>query len=63
MLDIKLIILTVIAIISRKRALNGVVKILVALNADETLIRVASRKGPLVPSPPPSIPRRDREGQ
>lgn len=52
-LDIKLIILTAIAIISREKALAGINSILVRLNAPENVVRVAKRKDPLEPSPPP----------
>ena len=53
LLDIKLIFLTVIAIISRQQALAGVVKILEELGADELLIKAASRNAELQPFPPP----------
>ncbi|MCD6581140.1 MAG: sugar transferase [Desulfuromusa sp.] len=52
-LDIKLILLTVIAIVSRQQALNGVVKILEDLGADERLVAVAKRNTELQPFPPP----------
>lgn len=52
-LDLRLVILTMIAIFSREKALIGIGKILRALRADETLIRVASRSEPLTPSLPP----------
>lgn len=54
-LDLKLIFLTTIAIFSRKKALNGVQKLLDSLNADETLKRVAQRTAPLEPFPPPGV--------
>jgi lipopolysaccharide/colanic/teichoic acid biosynthesis glycosyltransferase len=53
LLDIKLIFLTIVSIISRRKALNGINKILVKFSADEKLIDVALRKFALVPYPPP----------
>lgn len=52
-LDIRLIFLTALAILSRKRALRGVQNVLQALGADEKLKRMASRKEELIPYPPP----------
>jgi hypothetical protein len=52
-LDIKLIFLTVIAIISRDKALDGVNKLLNDMNAPDDVIRVSRRKDKLVPYPPP----------
>ena len=53
LLDIQLILLTAVAILSRERALAGVNKILVNLDADEKLIQVARREDELKPHPPP----------
>lgn len=53
LLDIKLIVLTVIAIVSRQQALDGVVKILEDMGADERLITVSKRNFELQPFPPP----------
>lgn len=53
-LDFLLLILTVIAVFSRRNALVGVEKILRALEADKILIRVARRMEPLIPALPPS---------
>ncbi len=53
LLDIKLILLTVVAIISRQQALAGVVKILEDMGADERLIATAKRNAELQPFPPP----------
>ena len=53
LLDIKLIFLTIIAIVSRKKALKGVQKILTELGADQQIIAVAGRKSKLQPYPPP----------
>lgn len=52
-LDLQLIILTVMAILSRPAALRGVVSILQRLGAPADVIRTASRQDPLVPMPPP----------
>lgn len=53
LLDLRLCVLTVVAIFSRERALSGVCKTLVALGADERLLQIASRREPLAPAPPP----------
>ncbi len=52
-LDLVLILLTVIAIISRKYALWGVNKLLNLINAADDVIRVSKREDALVPYPPP----------
>ena len=52
-LDIKLVILTAVAIIDRESALDALQNILRELKADPDLIRVAARKDPLQPAPPP----------
>jgi len=52
-LDIRLIILTVIAIISRPLALQGVHQILLELNTDPQVCEIALRKRELYPCPPP----------
>jgi lipopolysaccharide/colanic/teichoic acid biosynthesis glycosyltransferase len=52
-LDIRLIFLTALAVLSRKRALRGVQNVLRALGADEKLTLVASRTEELFPYPPP----------
>ena len=64
-IDIKLICLTVIAIISKEKALNSLVVILKKLNATELLINIASRKDKLVPIPPPGAKNivTNREGR
>ena len=51
--DLKLIILTLHAIVSRPAALKGVQKLLRQLQADEQLIEVAGRECELKPFPPP----------
>lgn len=53
LLDIKLIVLTLIALFSRRTALRGVEKLLRQLMADEEMIRVAKRQDRLSPFPPP----------
>lgn len=52
-MDLKLILLTIVAILSRETALSYIVKILIKKNASKNLIIVASRKEELVPFPPP----------
>jgi len=56
-LDLRLCVLTVIAILSRERALAGVQRILRSLGADEPLLQLASRSAALVPTPPPGAAR------
>ena len=53
LLDIKLILITIIAIFSREIALQEVNKILLQMNVDDLLIKIASRKVELYPFPPP----------
>lgn len=52
-LDIKLCFLTVIAVLSREKALAGVQKILKDINAPDDVLQLAQRKQALVPRPPP----------
>jgi len=52
-LNAELIVLTVIGIVSRRRALAGVARLLRRLGAPDDLCRVALRVDPLRPSPPP----------
>jgi lipopolysaccharide/colanic/teichoic acid biosynthesis glycosyltransferase len=52
-LDIKLCVLTVVAIVSRELALSKIVTLLLKLNASNDLILLASRKHMLIPMPPP----------
>ena len=52
-LDARIIALTVLAVVSREKALHGVMRILAKLHADEALQRVARRRDPLIPAPPP----------
>lgn len=53
LLDLKLVALTAIAMISRKKALDGVQRLLRSLNADEKLRQASARQEPLQPYPPP----------
>lgn len=52
-LDIKLCIITIIAILSREKALAEIQKILQKINAPEDVRLLAKRNQPLVPLPPP----------
>jgi len=52
-LDIKLIFLTMIAIVSRARALEGINSLLTDMRASEDMIRISRRNDKLVPFPPP----------
>lgn len=51
--DFKILFLTLLAAISRKRALAGVAHILDSWDADPLLQRMAARNEPLLPWPPP----------
>lgn len=64
-IDIKLIYLTVIAIISKEKALNSLLFILKKLGSTDLLINIASRKNQLVPMPPPGAKNivTNREGK
>jgi lipopolysaccharide/colanic/teichoic acid biosynthesis glycosyltransferase len=53
MLDLYIIVLTIIAIFSRKMALTGVQRILLKLEADPQLLKISHREEPLTPYPPP----------
>ncbi len=53
LLDIRLIILTALTIVSRKKALAEIQKILISLGADAQLIDVCKRENPLYPFSPP----------
>lgn len=52
-LDLQLIVTTAIAVTSRERALRLIQNMLEKVGAPEDVRRVAARKQPLVPSPPP----------
>jgi lipopolysaccharide/colanic/teichoic acid biosynthesis glycosyltransferase len=53
LLDLKLVVLTAVAILSRPTALQAVANILRDLGADDRLVRLALRREPLMPTPPP----------
>jgi lipopolysaccharide/colanic/teichoic acid biosynthesis glycosyltransferase len=53
LLDMRLCVLTALAIVNREAALAGIVSLLSRLGADRELVRVASRVHTLVPCPPP----------
>lgn len=55
LLDVKLILLTVVAIASRDRALKIIVNELRELNAPDFILEIASREKSLVPLPPPGM--------
>jgi len=52
-LDIRICWLTAVAILDKRRAVSGVVRLLERSRADEILIAVCRRDAPLPPSPPP----------
>lgn len=52
-LDLRLIGLTLVAVVSRERALDGVRSVLEQLGADPALVELARRRQPLRPMPPP----------
>lgn len=56
-LDIKLVFLTALAIVSRRRALEKVSGILAGLGAPPDLVTLAQRTEPLVAAPPPGSDR------
>lgn len=51
--DLVIIALTVIAIVNKRAALNGIVTVLRSKSASAELIEIATRRSPLVPTPPP----------
>jgi lipopolysaccharide/colanic/teichoic acid biosynthesis glycosyltransferase len=53
LLDLQLIFMTVVAIISKKKALSWISKKLVQLQVNETTIEVCKREADLLPHPPP----------
>jgi hypothetical protein len=56
-LDATIIWLTLQALVSRQRALEGIQRVLVRLNADDATRRVATRQEALTPYPPPGSNR------
>jgi len=59
--DVQLLLLTALGIISRGRALRGVQRLLARTGADATLIALAGRSTPLVPTLPPGVSKADWE--
>jgi lipopolysaccharide/colanic/teichoic acid biosynthesis glycosyltransferase len=55
--DLRIVGLTALALVSRRRALEGVVRMLRAWKADEMLCQVAERSAALPPFPPPGASR------
>jgi lipopolysaccharide/colanic/teichoic acid biosynthesis glycosyltransferase len=55
MLDIELIFITIIAILSREKALRALNKILLKKDADDELIQVSKRESKLIPATPPGL--------
>jgi hypothetical protein len=53
LLDIKLVLLTALAIVNREQALEKLQGVLQSVGADPDLMRVAARLEPLQPAPPP----------
>lgn len=53
LLDIKLIVYTVVAIISKQRALNWVASELTKMNVDSDIVHISKREVELYPFPPP----------
>jgi lipopolysaccharide/colanic/teichoic acid biosynthesis glycosyltransferase len=53
LLDARLCWLTAVAIVSREKSLEGVCDLLRKLGADDDVVRIAERKQPLQPLPPP----------
>ncbi|MDC0980111.1 sugar transferase [Bdellovibrionales bacterium] len=51
--DFKIILLTIVAVFSREKALQGVVGVLRTIGAPTDLIEIAGRKSKLGPTPPP----------
>jgi lipopolysaccharide/colanic/teichoic acid biosynthesis glycosyltransferase len=52
-MDIQLMFLTAVAIISKTKSIRSINKILIKSSADEQLVSVSLRDGPLSPHPPP----------
>jgi len=52
-LDLRLVVLTAVAIVNRRTALERVQRLLLALGANDDLVRIAGRQDELVPHPPP----------
>jgi lipopolysaccharide/colanic/teichoic acid biosynthesis glycosyltransferase len=54
-LDLKLIFYTAIAIVSREKAIQLVVRELISLDVESSVVQVAHRSEPLLPHPPPGM--------
>jgi lipopolysaccharide/colanic/teichoic acid biosynthesis glycosyltransferase len=63
--DVRLIFLTIIAVISRERALNTISGMLADMKADASLVQVSLRTDKLYPTPPPGANKivTNREGR
>jgi len=53
LMDLQLILLTILTIVSRERALRATSSLLKRSGADENLVKLALRDGPLLPDAPP----------
>lgn len=53
LLDLRLVLLTVVAIVHKEAALEGVASILAKLNVEDAVRQTARRRSPLVPAPLP----------
>ena len=66
LVDLSLILFTVFAIVSKRRALKAVAGLLKVLRAPQELLDIASREKPLTPQPPPGatniVHSRQKEG-
>jgi len=55
LLDIRLCLITVLSFISRVRALRQIEKIIKKLGGNQKLVKLAGRRDPLIPMPPPGL--------
>ena len=55
LIDLKIVLLTVRNSINRQSALNGVAQLLAKYGAPESMVELAKRTTPIVPSPPPGM--------
>ena len=55
LIDLKIVLLTVRNSINRQSALNGVAQLLVKYGAPASMVELAKRTTPIVPSPPPGM--------
>ena len=65
LIDMKLIWLTVIAVLSREKALETISSMLSDMKAEKALVTIALRREALVPTPPPGTSKivTNREGR